>query len=66
MNCFEELILKKTNQPFFLHFVKNLKFLCRARSTVWMDVLIMLICNTFLKKKKCPLNAVSQEKQDSK
>lgn len=51
MNCFEELIKKKPNQPFFLHFVKNLKFLCRARSTVWMDVLIMLICNTFLEKK---------------
>lgn len=41
-------------QRFFLYFAKNLKCISRAYSTTWMEmeVLIMLIYNTFMEKRK--------------
>lgn len=50
MNNFKELTEKYTIS--FLHFVKKLKYIFRTCSIIWMDVLSMLICDTFMEKDK--------------
>ena len=48
MNHFKELMEKIHH--FFLHFVKKLKYIFRACSMIWTDVLSVLIVDAFMEK----------------
>lgn len=50
---------------FFLHFVKKLKYIFRACSIVWVDVLSMLICDTFIEKIKLLIKCCFSEKNEN-